>query len=130
MTSQAEWKSYLDRFIKAYNSLPEIPPIIKSIAPLLFQYQITDKPELSYWFLIEADKISWGLGQKQDPSIPTVIHKTDIETMKKVNSGETDPIKATMTGTYVIEGDVTKLMECAPLIPLSAKAHAKAQQMQ
>jgi putative sterol carrier protein len=129
MTSQAEWKSYLDRFIKAYNSLPEIPSIIKSIAPLLFQYQITDKPELSYWFLIEADKISWGLRQKSDPSIPTVIHKTDIETMKKVNSGETDPIKATMTGTYVIEGDVTKLMACAPLIPLSAKAHAKAQQM-
>ena len=128
MTTKAEWKDYLTRYVKAYNSLPELPPIIKSIAPLLFQYQITDKPELSYWFFIEKDKISWGLGQKSGSGIPTVIHKTDIETMKKVNSGETDPIQATMTGSYNIDGDVTKLMACAPLLPLSAKAHVIAVQ--
>jgi putative sterol carrier protein len=130
MTDEAEWEDYLNRFIKAYNSLPELPPIIQSVAPLLFQYQITDQPELSYWFLIEEDKVSWGMGQYPEEGIPTVIHKTDIETMKKVNSGETDPIQATMTGIYQIEGDVTKLMACAPLIPLSAKAHALAQEME
>ncbi|HUY01249.1 MAG TPA: SCP2 sterol-binding domain-containing protein [Candidatus Deferrimicrobium sp.] len=124
MTEQQEWKAYLERYIKAYNALPEVPPLLKTIAPLVFNYQITDRPEMSYWFLIKEDKISWGIGDYQGPSIPTVVHKTDFETMKQVNSGESDPIQATMSGTYVIEGDVAKLMACAPLIPLSAKAHA------
>lgn len=124
MTDKAEWETYLGKFIEAYNALPELPSIIKPIAPLTFNYQITDRPELSYWFLIEDDKISWGMGEYPDKSIPTIIHKTDIETMKKVNSGETDPIKATMLGIYIVEGDITKLMACAPLLPLSAKAHA------
>ena len=126
MTEQEEWEAYLTKFLKAYNALPELPPILKDIAPLVFQYRITDKPEMDYWFLFAADQINWGMGGYEGAKAPMVIHKTDFDTMKKVNSGETDPIKATVTGTYMIEGDVAKLMACAPLIPLSAKAHANA----
>ena len=127
MTEKAKWEAYLARFVEAYNALPELPPLLDSIAPLLFQYRITDKPEMTYWFKIGKAAISWGMGEYQGAGVlPTIVHKTDFKTMKKVNSGETDPIKATMEGTYTIEGDVAKLMACAPLIPLSAKAHANA----
>ena len=51
---------------------------------------------------------------------------TNFEVIKKVNSGETNPIEATMAGTYDVDGDPTKLMACAPLLPLNAKAHEKA----
>ena len=126
MNTKEEWVAYLEKFVDGYNSLPEIPPIIEAIAPLVFQYQINDRLELSYWFLILKDKINWGMGQYSGPSNPTIIHKTDFETIKKVNAGETDPIQATITGSYVVEGDVSKLMECAKLLPLGAKAHAYA----
>lgn len=39
---------------------------------------------------------------------------------------ETDPVQATMAGTYLVEGDNSKLMACAPLLPLNAKVHEKA----
>lgn len=123
MNERDEWESYLGRFMKAYNSLPELAPLLKPIAPLLFQYQITDRPEMSYWQLVEEDKMSWGMGEYKGANIPTVVHKTDFETIKKVNAGETDPIQATMAGIYTVEGDVTKLMSCAPLLPLNKKAH-------
>ncbi len=126
INTKEEWESYLDKFIEGYNILPELPAIIQSIAPLVFNYVITDRPEMSYWFLIEKDKISWGLGQYSGTNHPTIIHKTDFETMKKVNSGETDPIQATMLGTYNVDGDVSKLMACASLLPLGVKAHAYA----
>ncbi len=127
MSEKDEWEAYLSRFVNAYNALPELAPLLDKIAPVLFQYRIIDKPEMTYWFRIGKEDISWGMGEYQGAAVlPTVVHKTDFETMKKVNSGETDPIKATMEGTYTIEGDVTKLMACGPLIPLSAKAHANA----
>ncbi|MFX1497363.1 MAG: SCP2 sterol-binding domain-containing protein [Promethearchaeota archaeon] len=123
METKEEWKDYLTRFMKAYNELPDLKPLLGPIAPLVFQYEITDKPEMSYWQFIDKDKMSWGMGQYSGIEAPTVIHKTNFETIKKVNSGESDPIQATMSGTYVIEGDVSKLMACAPLLPLNAKAH-------
>ncbi len=126
MDENEEWKAYLTRFMKAYNELPDLTQLLEPIAPLIFQYIITDKPEMNYWQYIENDKMNWGMGEYKGPDAPKVIHKTDFETIKKVNSGESDPIQATMSGTYVVEGDVTKLMACAPLLPLNAKAHAKA----
>ncbi len=128
MTEKDDWEAYLERFHKAFNALPEIPDLLKPIAPLVFQYQITDRPEMSYWQLIEKDQMAWGLGQYMGARVvPTVVHKTNFETIKKVNSGESDPIQATMAGTYVVEGDVGKLMSCAALLPLNPKAHAAAQ---
>ncbi len=123
MNTKEEWESYIGKFVKAHNDMPEIPAILKPITPLIFQYQITDRPEMSYWFFIEENKIRYGMGQYSGPEAPKITHKTDFETMKKVNAGETDPIRATMTGSYVVEGDVGKLMACAALLPLSAKAH-------
>ena len=128
MDTKEEWEAYLTRFIKAYNELPELAPILPSIMPLVFQYSITDRPEMAYWLFIEKDKLRWGMGEYSGPEAPKIIHKTDFETMKKVNSGEADPIQATMSGIYVVEGDVSKLTACAPLLPLSAKAHTKAMQ--
>jgi putative sterol carrier protein len=81
---------------------------------------------MDYWQLMEATRMSWGLGEYSGSPAPKVIHKTDFETIKRVNAGETDPIQATMSGKYVVEGDVSKLMACAPLIPLNPKAHAVA----
>lgn len=126
LNTKEEWKDYLERFMKAYNELPDLAPMLAPIAPLVFQYEITDRPEMSYWQFINKDKMDWGMGQYSGPDAPKIIHKTDFETIKKVNSGESDPIQATMSGTYVVEGDVSKLMACAPLLPLNAKAHSKA----
>lgn len=123
LESKEEWKEYLTRFMNAYNELPGLAQLLEPIAPLVFQYEITDKPEMSYWQFIDKDKMSWGMGQYLGTEAPIVIHKTDFETIKKVNSGESDPIQATMSGKYIIEGDVSKLMACAPLLPLNAKAH-------
>jgi hypothetical protein len=30
-----------------------------------------------------------------------------------------------MAGLYVVDGDMAKLMACAPLLPLQVKAHVK-----
>ncbi len=126
MNTKEEWEAYLTRFMTTYNELPDLSQLLDPIAPLVFQYLITDRPEMSYWQFIEKDKMNWGMGEYSGPDAPKIIHKTDFETIQKVNSGESDPIQATMSGTYVVEGDVTKLMACAPLLPLNAKAHAKA----
>ncbi|TKJ18988.1 MAG: hypothetical protein CEE43_16790 [Promethearchaeota archaeon Loki_b32] len=126
MDTKDEWEAYLDSFMKAYNDLPDLPTLLQPIAPLVFQYKINDRPEMDYWQSIEEDKMSWGMGDYNGPDVPKIIHKTSFETIKKVNSGETNPIEATMAGTYDVEGDPTKLMACAPLLPLNAKAHAKA----
>jgi len=126
METKEEWEAYLTRFMDAYNELPDLAPMLEPVAPLVFQYLITDKPEMSYWQFIDKDKMRWGMGEYSGPDAPKLFHKTDFDTIKKVNSGESDPIQATMAGTYVVEGDVTKLMACAPLLPLNAKAHEKA----
>ncbi len=126
METKEEWESYLTRFVKAYNELPDIGSLLEPVAPLLFQYLITDRPEMNYWQLMEKEKMIWGMGEYSGPDAPKIIHKTDFATIKKVNSGETDPIQATMGGTYVVDGDPTLLMACAPLLPLNGKAHVKA----
>ena len=48
----------------------------------------------------------------------------EFNTIKKVNSGESNPIEATMAGRYLVEGDMAKLMACTPLAPLNGKVHA------
>ena len=123
LDTKEEWEAYLTRFMKAYNELPDLKPLLEPIAPLIFQYNISDKPEMNYWQFVEKDKMDWGMGEYSGPDAPKIIHKTDFATIQKVNSGESDPIQATMAGTYTVEGDVTKLMACAPLLPLNAKAH-------
>lgn len=124
LNTKEDWQDYINRYLTAYNNLPELLPLLKPIAPLLFQYIITDRPEMNYWQLMEEDGVSWGMGEYSGNKVPTIIHKTDFETMKNVNSGETNPIEATMAGTYVVEGDLTKLMACTPLAPLNGKVHA------
>ncbi|MFX0103726.1 MAG: U32 family peptidase [Candidatus Hodarchaeota archaeon] len=125
MNTKEEWEAYMTKYMKAYNELPDLANLLAPIAPLVFQYKITDRPEMSYWQNITPTMMDWGMGEYSGPEAPMIIHKTDFDTMQKVNSGESDPIQATMAGTYVVEGDVTKLMSCATLLPLNAKAHAK-----
>jgi putative sterol carrier protein len=79
---------------------------------------------MDYWQIMEEDKVIWGMGENTKDRIPKVIHKTNFDTMKKVNSGESNPIEATVAGTYFVEGDLAKLMACAPLAPLNGKVHA------
>jgi putative sterol carrier protein len=112
--------------MKAYNEFPDLKMLIKPLAPLLFQYIVSDNSEMNYWQLLDEDKVCWGMGQYSGKDVPKVINKTNFETIKKINSGESDPIQATMAGIYTVEGDIAKLMACAPLIPFNAKAHQKA----
>lgn len=126
METKEEWEAYLTRFMEEYNKLPDLAALLEPVAPLVFQYLINDKLEMNYWQFIDKDKMRWGMGEYSGPDAPKILHKTDFATIKKVNSGESDPIKETMAGTYVVEGDVTKLMACAPILPLNAKAHEKA----
>ncbi|MFX1259297.1 MAG: hypothetical protein ACFFAN_15690 [Promethearchaeota archaeon] len=121
--NKEKWEVYLTKYMKAFNELPDLPPLLGSIAPLIFQFIVTDRKEMNYWQFVKEDKINWGLGDYSGPDAPKIIHKTDFNTLKKTLSGESDPIQETMAGTYIVEGDLSKLMACAPLLPLNAKAH-------
>ncbi|TFG25654.1 MAG: hypothetical protein EU529_00140 [Promethearchaeota archaeon] len=125
MDTKEEWEAYLTEYMKAFNELPELAPLLGALAPLTFQFIITDREEMNYWQFVEKDQIKWGMGEYSGPDAPKISHKTDFSTLKKTLSGESDPIQETMTGTYVVEGDMSKLMACAPLLPLNAKAHGK-----
>jgi len=81
---------------------------------------------MSFWQAFIDSKIEWGMGKCSDLDAPKMIHKTDFDTIQKILLGEEDPIKATMSGKYAVEGDTEKLMECIPLITLYAKAHKNA----
>ena len=126
VTGKADWERYLERLAKELNDLPEVASILESLecAPVVFQYHITDHPELNFWHAYEKDGIRWGMGENTDENITKLIHKTDLETLKKVNSGDANPVQATMAGKYSVDGDMTILMSCAPLLPLTVKAHA------
>jgi putative sterol carrier protein len=112
--------------MKALNALPELPPLLKGVAPVLFQYHITDRQEMNYWQLFEKDRIQWGMGENTEGNVPKIVHKTNFATIRKVNASELDPISATMAGQYSVEGDLCILMASAPLLPLNPKAHASA----
>jgi putative sterol carrier protein len=126
VSESAEWQAYLDRFMKALNTLPELSPLLKAVAQVLFQYHITDRPEMNYWQVFEKDKIRWGMGENTEGHVPRVVHKTNFATIKKVMAGELDPVSATMAGQYSVEGDLGKLMASSQLLPLNPKAHASA----
>jgi putative sterol carrier protein len=66
------------------------------------------------------------MGENTEENIPKLIHKTDFDTLNKVNAGEINPVQATMDGTYAVDGDMAKLMACSPLIPVTVKAHGVA----
>ena len=74
MDTREEWEAYLDSFMKAYNELPDVAALLKPIAPLVFQYKISDRPEMDYWQSIEENKMSWGMGEYSGPDVPKVIH--------------------------------------------------------
>ncbi|UCH89649.1 MAG: radical SAM protein [Thermoplasmata archaeon] len=125
LADQTSWESYLDKLTKVLNELPEVPPILEKLecAPVVFQYHISDHPEFNYWHSFEKDGIYWGMGENTDENKTKIIHTTDLDTLRKVNSGEANPVQATMAGTYTVDGDMTILMACAPMLPLQVKAH-------
>jgi MoaA/NifB/PqqE/SkfB family radical SAM enzyme len=119
----AAWEAYLERLTKALNDIPDLSPVLNNIAPVMFQYEISDRPEYNYWHIFEKDKVRLGLGKNTGDNFLRLIHKTDFDTLNKVNAGEINPVQATMDGTYAVDGEMSKLMACAPLIPLTIKAH-------
>jgi len=126
LDTKQEWESYLTSLLNAYNNLTEVKPLLPPIAPLIFQYIITDKPEMNYWQFFDNTQVKWGMGEYSGPTAPKIIHKANFEIIKKVYAGEADPIQETMAKRYAVEGDMTKLMACVPLLPLFSKAHVKA----
>lgn len=123
LKTNVEWQEYLSNLMKALNELPELESVIKVLNPLILQYQITDDSNMDFWQGFENSKMEWGMGQFNGSDVPKLIHKTDFDIIKKVMSGEINPIQATMDGKYAVEGDTEKLMDCIPLITLYAKAH-------
>ncbi|HMB22419.1 MAG TPA: aromatic prenyltransferase, partial [Anaerolineales bacterium] len=126
LESLSGWKAYLERLIEILNTLPELKPILDKSAPVVFQYRMHDFSEYNYWYSFQKDGIKWELGENTEENIPKVIHKASLEIIKKINAGEIHPVQAKVDGIYSIDGDMRKLMECTPLLPLLAKAHALA----
>lgn len=124
LSNENDWNSYLTQLTEEMNNITELPPLLEKISPVIFQYQINDRPDFNYWHYFKKEGVSMGRGEIKDENVPLIIHKTDFETLKDVNAGTNNPIQATMAGTYVVDGDMKKLMDCAPLIPITAKAHA------
>ena len=121
-----KWTEYIERLSKEFNDLPEVLPILGSIEPTLFQYNLNDHPELNFWHAFDKNGIRGGMGENtEDKDYIKLIHKADFEVVRKVFNGEQNPIEATMAGIYLVDGDMTKLMACAPLLPLQVKAHEK-----
>ena len=121
-----KWTEYIEKLTNEFNDLPEVPPILASIEPTVFQYSLKDHPKLNFWHAFDKNGIRGGIGENtEDKAFIKLIHKADFEVIRKVFSGEQDPIKATMEGIYVVEGDMTKLMACAPLLSLQVVAHEK-----
>lgn len=118
-----EWENYLKDFISAYNNLSELSPILGTVAPLLFQFRISDNPEMNFWFSFETERVIQGMGENSESSIPKLYHIADFDTMRNVLSGTIDPISATSEGKYKIIGDMNILTACTPLLPLNEKAH-------
>ena len=121
-----KWTEYIERLTKEFNDLPEVPPILASIEPTVFQYSINDHPELNFWHAFDKNGIRGGMGENtEDKDFIKLIHNADFEVVRKVFSGEQNPIQATMDRIYIVDGDMAKLMACAPLLPLQVKAHEK-----
>ena len=119
-----KWTIYLERLTKEFNELPQVKPILNTIEPTIFQYHLNDHPELNYWHAFDKTGIRFGMGENtQDNVFIKLIHKASFDTVRKVNSGELNPVQATMAGLYTVDGDMAKLMACAPLLPLQVKAH-------
>lgn len=118
-----EWERYLNDFTSAYNNLSELPPILKNVAPIIFQFRISDNSKMNFWFSYENERVSMGMGENKEKSIPRLVHITDFSTVQAVLSGKIDAIAATCEGKYKLIGDMNKLTACTPLLPLNGKAH-------
>ena len=121
-----KWAEYLEKLTKEFNDLPEVKPLLVNVEPTIFQYSLNDHPELNFWHAFDKNGIRGGMGENtEDKDFIKLIHKADFEVIRKVFSGEQNPIEATMSGIYVVEGDMAKLMACAPFLPLQVVAHEK-----
>jgi MoaA/NifB/PqqE/SkfB family radical SAM enzyme len=121
-----KWTDYIGRLTKEFNDLPEVKPLLANVEPTIFQYNLNDHPELNFWHSFDKNGIRGGMGENtEDKNYIKLIHKADFEVVRKVFSGEQNPVQATMAGLYVVDGDMAKLMACAPFLPLQVVAHEK-----
>lgn len=118
------WIAYLEHLTRTLNELPELRPVLDKSAPVVFQYCMQDFSEYNYWWSLKKDGVKWALGENTEENIPKVIHKANLDVIKKINAGDIHPVQARMDRTYSIDGDMRKFMECTPLLPIIVKAHA------
>jgi len=122
----AKWTEYIEKLTKEFNDLPEVKPLLESVEPTIFQYSLNDHPELNFWHAFDKNGIRGGIGENsEDKDYIMLIHKANFDVVRKVFSGEQNPVQATMAGLYVVDGDMAKLMACAPFLPLQVVAHEK-----
>jgi len=126
LLDKTKWTNYIEQLTMEFNNLPDVKPLLKNIEPTVFQYHLNDHPELNFWHAFDKNGIRGGMGENtEDGDYIRLIHKADFEVVRKVFSGEQNPVQATMAGLYLVEGDMAKLMACAPFLPLQVVAHEK-----
>ena len=123
LTDPDTWKQYIEHLASEMNAMTQVIDLLKEKDATLFQYRINDKPELNYWQIFQKTGMSTGMGEYNGDGLIKLIHKMDFDTLIKVNSGESNPIQATMAGQYVVEGDMAALMDLGPILPLQVEAH-------
>ena len=126
LLDKAKWTDYIGKLTKEFNDLPEVKPLLENVEPTIFQYSLNDHPELNFWHSFDKNGIRGGMGENtEDKDYILLIHKADFDVVRKVFSGEQNPVQATMAGLYVVDGDMAKLMACSPFLPLQVVAHEK-----
>ncbi len=57
-----KWTEYIGTLTKEFNNLPEVQPILATIEPTIFQYNLADHPELNFWQAFDKNGIRGGMG--------------------------------------------------------------------
>ncbi|MFW9864610.1 MAG: radical SAM protein [Candidatus Thorarchaeota archaeon] len=121
-----KWTDYIERLTKEFNELPDVKPLLANVEPTVFQYNLNDHPELNFWHAFDKNGIRGGMGENvENKDYIQLIHRADFDVVRKIFSGEQNPVQATMAGLYKVDGDMAKLMACAPFLPLQVVAHEK-----
>jgi len=121
--SELEWRSYLEDLTNKINSFPDVQNTLADLGPILFKYKINEGDSYNFWHLFGKEKVVLGFGEKIFENTPTLIHTTGLETLYNINSGQANPVQATMEGLYSVDGATNVLMDCVPMLQFTIKAH-------
>ena len=121
--NQNEWFEYLQKIAEKVSSYPECKEFFEGIGEgVTYQYEVTDKPEYSFYQEYTGVKMIVYPGTIDNP---TVKHIMKFDVIRGVFDGSVNPIDDTAKGNYSIEGNMAKLLKAAGLLPYIKKAHSE-----